>query len=196
SVTPYYNKPNQEGLYAHFSEVAKSINIPIMVYNNPGRTCSYAELKTIVSLNKKYPHISAVKESSGKLDMFTDIQNENADIDVYIGDDVSLLPALSVGAAGVVSVSSHLVASQMNDLINNFNDKDLKTAVKIHNRLNSLFKVLFSSPSPGPVKHLLAKNNLCKPFLRLPLTPPAESVRLSIEEVWKDIELFQKELAI
>lgn len=183
SVSPYYNKPNQEGTFQHFAKIAEAVKLPILLYNNPGRTCSFIEVDTIKSLNERYPNICAVKESSGQLDPFAQMSLKAPAVEVYCGDDNLTLPALSVGAVGVVSVASHLVGSQIKDLIENFQKGKVKEAKKIHYELFPLFKALFTSPSPGPTKYLLSKSRICKPYLRLPLTEPAQDVRNTLDQV-------------
>jgi 4-hydroxy-tetrahydrodipicolinate synthase len=173
SVCPYYNKPNQEGMFKHFAAVAEAVKIPVMLYNNPGRTGVSLEAQTIAELNRKHSNISSIKESSGSLDLLALIQNQAPDFEIYCGDDNLTLPALAVGAKGVVSVASHVCGEQISELIKNVFNGNLGQAARIHLELFSLFKALFSSPSPG----------IIKPYLRLPLTPPAEEVRKTLSKV-------------
>jgi 4-hydroxy-tetrahydrodipicolinate synthase len=189
SVVPYYNKPNQEGIFAHFAEIAKAIDIPVMLYNNPGRTCVGIDVSSVRELVKKHSNIIAMKESSGSLDSITLLQTQVPEIEVYCGDDNLILPSLSVGAAGAVSVASHLVGNDIKALSQNFIQGKVLEAAKIHNKLFPLFKAIFSSPSPGPVKYALSELGICKPYLRLPLTEPAQIVRDSLNQIMADINL-------
>ncbi|MDJ0626203.1 MAG: 4-hydroxy-tetrahydrodipicolinate synthase [Candidatus Caenarcaniphilales bacterium] len=191
SVCPYYNKPNQEGIIAHFSAVAEAVDLPILIYNNPGRTGSYIEANAVSFLNKKFSNISAVKESSGSLDFFVNSKIENPNVEVYCGDDYLTLPSLSVGSVGVVSVASHFVGKDIRELIETFLTGKNSEAAKIHTKLFPLYKALFKSPSPGPTKYILSKLGVIKSYVRLPITQPAESVRNSLDEFVNEIALLQ-----
>ncbi len=187
SVAPYYNKPNQDGIFAHFSEIAKAVKLPIMLYNNPGRTCSHIFPETALALNEQFGHINAIKESSGSLDLLTQFRLTAPNLEVYCGDDNLILPSLAVGAVGAVSVSSHLAGKQIKNLIQNFFNGKMSEAVKIHYKLFPLFKAAFSSPSPGPIKYALSELKICEPYLRLPLTETAQDVRDSLNEILKNL---------
>lgn len=178
-VVPYYNKPNQEGIFEHYSYVAERVKCPILLYNNPGRTCSYINADTIMRLNQKYPHIQAIKESRSDtaLDTITELQSKAPNIEIYSGDDSLILPILSLGGVGVVSVASHIVGEQMKELVNDFLSGAYEKSCDKFNKLFPLFKALFSSPSPGPVKFLLSEMGVCNSMLRLPLTEPSEEVK-------------------
>ncbi len=182
-MTPYYNKPNQEGLKAHFSAIAKATKLPIMLYNNPGRTACTLEPETTEALHKEHENIIALKESTSSLDAYVLLGKSCPQLAVYSGDDGLLLPALSVGAAGVVSVGSHLVGQEIKELIRCALAGEREKAAIINSDLFGLFKALFASPSPGPVKHCLAQLGVCKPHLRLPLTPPDLSVQARLEDL-------------
>ncbi len=187
SICPYYNKPNQEGIFAHFSAIASSVKLPIILYNNPGRTCSSLEATTVFKLNEKFTSICAIKESSGSLDAITQLKLKTEKVEIYCGDDNLILPALSVGAVGAVSVTSHIAGLMLNNLIEKFLNGNNQEAVKIHSKLFNLFKILFSSPSPGPVKYLLKEMGICEDYLRLPLTPPTETVRNSLKQIFNEL---------
>jgi 4-hydroxy-tetrahydrodipicolinate synthase len=189
SVSPYYNKPNQEGIFAHFAEIAKGVNLPIVLYNNPGRTCSSIEPETVYELNKNYPNIVAVKESSGSLDNFTWLSLKAPNIEIYCGDDNLILPSIAIGSQGAISVTSHIAGTEIRNIIDLVGNDKVKEAAKIHSKLFPLFKAAFSSPSPGPIKYALSQLGLCKPYLRLPLTEPATSVRDSLRQILTDLNL-------
>jgi 4-hydroxy-tetrahydrodipicolinate synthase len=189
SVVPYYNKPNQEGIHEHFSAVAKAVKIPIILYNNPGRTCSQIELGTIAKLVNSFGNIGAIKESSGSLDLTSQLRLQLPKLDIYCGDDNLILPSLAIGAVGVVSVASHLVGERISSMVHKFLAGKISEAATIHSELYPLFKGIFASPSPGPVKYLLSELGICKQYLRLPLTPPAKDVRDSLNQIMSDLKL-------
>lgn len=190
TVSPYYNKPNQEGIYAHFAATARELKTPILLYNNPGRTASYIEPQTIAQLVKDFPVIQAIKESGSPqaFDTITYLKRENININIYIGDDPLLLPALSLGCEGVVSVASHIVGQQMAEIINLFSQGKNSEALELYNKIYPIFKVLFSAPSPSPTKYLLAsKLNIGTEAVRLPLTPVPVEVKALCEAVYSQI---------
>ncbi|MDX1918967.1 MAG: 4-hydroxy-tetrahydrodipicolinate synthase [Candidatus Caenarcaniphilales bacterium] len=187
-VSPYYNKPNQEGIYAHFSAVAEKTSLPIMLYNNPGRTASLIEPETVLRLVRAYPgRFQAIKESSGQMDLITRLRIEVPEIEIYSGDDNLTLPILALGGVGSVSVASHLIGREVQELTRLFLSGDHLEAAKIHYRIFPLVKALFASPSPGPVKYLLSVEGICKPYLRLPLTSPAPDVRKALETAYRGL---------
>lgn len=168
-VVPYYNKPSQTGLYQHFETIANETHLPLMLYNIPGRTGVNMSVETMVRLSK-LDNIVAIKESSGDLDQITQLI---AAIDkstvVYSGDDYLLLPILSVGGKGVVSVASHLVGKQIKELIEMYQNGNVQEATRLNQQLYPIFKGLFITSNPVPVKYALSQKNLCKPFVRPPL---------------------------
>ena len=131
-VTPYYNKPNQKGMVAHFEAIAKEITLPVVVYNIPSRSVVNLEPETVIALSK-IPNIQIVKEASGNLDQMTKILSEtDNDFRVYSGDDSLTLPLLAIGGSGVISVASHIVGSDMKDMVQAFHAGDHAKAAKIH----------------------------------------------------------------
>lgn len=170
-ISPYYNKPNQAGLLAHFSAVADAVELPIMLYNHPGRTGVTIEPATMVAL-ARHPRIKAVKDSSGSLDLVTDYKRQLPDdFGLYSGDDPLTLFYLAVGGTGVVSVTSHVAGPQIRAMIEAWDRGDLDEARRIHLALYALSKVLFCAPSPGPVKYALAHEGFPVGGVRLPLVP-------------------------
>lgn len=176
-ISPYYNKPNQAGLLAHFSAVADATALPVMLYNHPGRTGVTIEPATMVAL-ARHPRIKAVKDSSGSMDLVTDYKRQlPADFGLYSGDDPLTLFYLAVGGAGVVSVSSHVAGLRIRAMLEAWDRGDLAEARRIHLALYELSKVLFCAPSPGPVKYALAHEGFPVGPVRLPLvalTPDEE----------------------
>jgi len=153
-VVPYYNKPPQAGLYEHFKAIAEAVpEMPMMLYNIPGRTGQNLLPETIIRL-AEIPNIVAVKEASGNLDQASQIRC-STNFGIYSGDDSLTLPLLAVGAQGVVSVASHLVGSQLQHMIQNFFNGNVETALKLHLQLFPLFKALFLTTNPIPVKAAL-----------------------------------------
>lgn len=168
-VAPYYNKPNQDGLYAHFVAVAEASDLPVVIYNIPGRSVVNIEPETIIRL-AKLPNIIGVKESSGNLDNISKIIAENSeDFLVYSGDDSLTLPILAVGGNGVISVASHVVGNEMQEMMQAFESGDVKKAASIHRSLLPLMNGLFSVPNPAPTKYLLNQQGISVGPVRLPL---------------------------
>lgn len=170
-VTPYYNRPNQEGLYQHFKAIAESTSLPVMVYNVPGRTGCNLEAETVCRL-AEIDNITMIKEASGNLSQMTDIlRNTPEHFVLYSGDDSLTLPVLAIGGHGVVSVASHVVGIQMREMIEAFFKGNLAEAAKKHQLLEPQFKALFKAPSPVPVKTVLNMMGIEVGPVRLPLVP-------------------------
>ncbi|EJF9286048.1 4-hydroxy-tetrahydrodipicolinate synthase [Listeria monocytogenes] len=168
-VAPYYNKPNQDGLYAHFAAVAEASDLPVVIYNIPGRSVVNIEPETIIRL-AKLPNIVGVKESSGNLDNISKIIAETSDdFQVYSGDDSLTLPILAVGGNGVISVASHIVGNEMQEMIQAFERGEVQKAAQIHRELLPLMNGLFSVPNPAPTKYLLNQQGISVGPVRLPL---------------------------
>jgi 4-hydroxy-tetrahydrodipicolinate synthase len=176
-VAPYYNKPNQEGLYQHFKAIAESTSLPVMLYNIPGRSVVNIAVDTVVRLSE-IPNIVAVKDASGNLDAMTEIiTRTREDFQLYSGDDSITLPVLAIGGAGVVSVASHIIGNEMQQMIAAFEAGDNKKAAKLHQKLLPVMKGLFAAPSPVPVKTALQLKGLDVGSVRLPLVPLTEQER-------------------
>nr|MDH3099575.1 4-hydroxy-tetrahydrodipicolinate synthase [Bacillus velezensis] len=186
-VTPYYNKPSQEGMYRHFKAIAEETSLPVMLYNVPGRTVASLAPETAIRL-AEIPNISAIKEASGDLDAITKIIAETPeDFYVYSGDDGLTLPILAVGGRGVVSVASHIVGSDMRQMIKNYTNGQTATAALIHQKLLPIMKELFKAPNPAPVKTALQLKGLDVGSVRLPLIPLNEDERLSLSDVISEL---------
>ncbi|MBF2422620.1 4-hydroxy-tetrahydrodipicolinate synthase [Listeria welshimeri] len=168
-VAPYYNKPNQDGLYAHFVAVAEASDLPVVIYNIPGRSVVNIEPETIIRL-AKLPNILGVKESSGNLDNISKIIAETPeDFLVYSGDDSLTLPILAVGGDGVISVASHVVGKEMQEMIQAFARGEVQKAASIHRSLLPIMNGLFAVPNPAPTKYLLNQQGISVGPVRLPL---------------------------
>lgn len=181
-VTPYYNKPSQEGLYQHFKAIAESTVLPVMLYNIPGRSVVNLSVETIVRLSK-VPNIVCVKEASGNLDAMAEIISKTSnDFSLYSGDDGLTLPVLSIGGTGVVSVSSHIIGNQMQEMINHFKNGNVQDAASVHRSLLPIIKSLFAAPSPSPVKAALNMMGIYVGDVRLPMIPLNEEEKKVLQE--------------
>jgi len=175
-ITPYYNKPTREGQIAHYKIIAEQVDIPIMLYNVPGRTGTKMEPDTIAELSKT-PNIVSVKEACGSVDQVTQIRSL-CNINIMSGDDPLTLPMMAVGALGVVSVAANVVPAKVAAMCDEFDNRNLEAAQAIHYELSPLCKALFVQTNPLPVKAILAQMGLIKNVLRLPLTPlPADALQ-------------------
>ncbi|WP_347860580.1 4-hydroxy-tetrahydrodipicolinate synthase [Salimicrobium sp. PL1-032A] len=175
-VVPYYNKPNQEGLYLHFKTVAEGVDLPIMVYNVPGRTVVRMTPETVIKLSD-IPNIVAVKEATGDLSAMAQMVEETADdFYVYTGDDHLTYPAYAIGAHGVVSVSSHVAGKEMQQMLDFFDNGQTGEAAKLHRKLVPVCKGMFIAPSPAPIKAAIKRKGLDIGGVRLPMVP------LTVEE--------------
>lgn len=175
-VTPYYNKPSQEGLFQHFKAIAEAASLPVMLYNIPGRSVVNMSVETIVRLSQ-VDNIVAIKEASGNLEAMAEIIERTAeDFLLFSGDDALTIPVLSIGGAGVISVASHIIGNEMQEMINRFKSGDIQGAASLHRRLLPVMKALFAAPNPAPVKAALHMTGIPVGSVRLPL------VALSAEE--------------
>jgi 4-hydroxy-tetrahydrodipicolinate synthase len=187
-VAPYYNKPNQEGLYQHFKAIAESTSLPVMIYNIPGRSSVNIEPETIIRLSE-VPNIKAVKEASGNLVQMTQIiANTPDDFVLYCGDDSLAMPTLSIGGVGVVSVAAHIIGNEMQQMIQAFFSGNVTEAAKWHQKLLPIMKGLFAAPSPAPVKTALQLKGLNVGSVRLPLVPLTEKERNELAELLKTLD--------
>ncbi len=172
-VTPYYNKPSQAGLVKHFQEIAKNVDVPIMLYNVPGRTSVNLGADATLEIVDICKNVIALKDSTGSTETIAEISGKikRENFWLYSGDDYLTLPSLSVGSSGIVSVAAHLVGRSIKKMIESYFKRDFDTARKIHYECLALFKGLFAAPSPTCLKYGLEKIGLCKGVLRLPLIP-------------------------
>ncbi len=181
-VSPYYNKPSQEGLYAHFSAIAANTSLPIMLYNIPGRTSVNITPETIIRLSQ-IANIVSVKEASGDLDAAAKIiQNTADDFSVYSGDDGMTIPLLAIGATGVVSVVAHIIGNEMKEMIQSFLNGSHTRAAQIHREILPVIKALFSAPSPAPVKSALNLHGVSAGGVRLPLVDLTNEEKESLKK--------------
>ncbi len=170
-VAPSYNRPTPEGLFRHFTAVAESVEIPIILYNVPARTGVYLDNDTIIHLRKQFPHIVAVKDASGSIDNITELTNRS-DIGILCGDDALTWPFMALGARGVISVIGNLVPSLMKSLITAALAMDGHEALRIHKKVHDLAtEIGVFGPNPIPIKTAMGIAGLLNPEFRLPLCP-------------------------
>lgn len=170
-VAPYYNKPNQEGVYRHFAEIASATDKPIMLYSIPGRCGIEISVETIVRLRKAFPNIVGVKEAGGSCDKVSRLVRAlDPEFIVMCGDDSLTLPFISLGAKGVISVASNWLPHQVTEMVAKMRAGDLAGALKLHNAMADLFKKFFIEPNPVPAKFALARAGVIgSSEVRLPL---------------------------
>lgn len=188
-VAPWYNKPTQEGLYAHFRAVAEAIpETPIMLYNVPGRTSSNIAAQTVLCLARECENIVAIKEASGNLTQIMEILRERpVNFRVLSGDDAVTLPLIALGAEGIVSVASNEIPDLMSRMTDLALDGNWTEARALHYRLLPLMEINFIESSPGPVKSAMAMMGLLEENFRLPLVPIQEKSRAKIREVLAEL---------
>lgn len=188
-VVPYYNKPPQEGLYQHFQAIAASCDLPLMLYNIPGRTGQNLLPETVAKL-AEIDNIVAIKEASGSLDQASQIRALTApNFAIYSGDDSLTLPLLAVGGAGVVSVASHLVGSAIQSMVQQFVAGQPQEALQLHLQLFPLFKVLFCTTNPIPVKAALNLQGWELGGVRSPLSNISESDQQKLAAILTQLNL-------
>ncbi|BAZ81616.1 4-hydroxy-tetrahydrodipicolinate synthase [Sphaerospermopsis kisseleviana CS-549] len=189
-VVPYYNKPPQAGLYKHFQAIAQACpDLPMLLYNIPGRTGQNLSPETVVQL-AQIDNIVGIKEASGNLDQASEIRRLTPqEFQIYAGDDSLTLPMLAVGAKGVVSVASHLVGNQLKQMIESFNVGNIQIATEIHLQLFPLFKALFLTTNPIPVKQALKLQGWNVGSVRPPLCEADAEICQKLEDVLHKLSL-------
>lgn len=188
-VAPYYNKPSQEGLYQHFKAIAESTDLPILLYNIPGRTSVNVLPQTVARL-AQIPNIVAIKEASGSMDQVSELRRLLPDsFAIYSGDDSLTLPILSLGGKGVVSVVAHLVGDRIKDMINAYTSGNTTLATDIHLKLFPLFKGMFITTNPVPVKTALNLLGWVTGRPRLPLVEATPAERDAIKKLLEDMNI-------
>jgi len=188
SVTPYYNKPSQEGLYQHFAAIAKASKLPIILYNVPGRTGVNMSAETTLRLAKEFTSVCAIKEASGNFQQIDDIiKNKPKDFMVISGDDGMTFPLITLGAVGVISVIGNAFPSEFSRMVRLALQGDYDNARQIHRHFNELIQLLFVEGNPAGVKSMLAVMGFIENKLRLPLVPNTiktyEKIRIVLNEL-------------
>jgi 4-hydroxy-tetrahydrodipicolinate synthase len=187
SVTPYYNRPTQEGLFQHYKAIAESTALPIILYNVPGRTGCNIEPATVKRLSE-VPGIVGVKEASGNITQMAEIvRNVPADFVVLSGDDAITLPLMALGGRGIISVVSNEIPAEMVQMVEAAERGDFAAARAIHNRILPLMQINFVESSPGPVKFAMAQMGLCDAHYRLPMVLPTEASQAKIKSAIQEL---------
>ncbi|CCO09405.1 4-hydroxy-tetrahydrodipicolinate synthase [Desulforamulus hydrothermalis] len=189
-VAPYYNKPSQEGLYRHFRAVAESTSLPVILYNIPGRTGINVLPSTVARLAKDVPNIAAIKEAAGNIDQVSELRSLlPEDFAIYSGDDSMTLPMLSLGAKGVISVAAHVAGKQIQAMIDAYTSGNTTLAANMHKNLYPLFKGLFITTNPVPVKAALNLKGFAVGGVRLPLVEATGNEIESVKNVMQNTGL-------
>lgn len=190
AVVPYYNRPPQKGLFRHFEAVARSTDLPVVLYNIPGRTGQPLAPETTAELARAFDNIVALKDSSGQLDHVSAVRRmAPREFTIYSGDDSLTLPIMAVGGAGVISVASHLVGRRIRDMIEAFESGAVDQARAIHLELFGLFRALFVTTNPIPVKKALELAGFPVGPLRPPLLEPSEAETQVIRDALRGLSL-------
>ena len=188
SVVPYYNKPNQRGMKAHFEAIANASPVPVVVYNAPGRVGVNLQAATCVEL-AKHPNIIAVKEASGNLQQIMEIlRDKPADFDVISGDDGITQPLMALGASGVISVAANAYTKPFSRMMNATKEGRTEEALRLHYAMLRMNQLIFADGNPAGIKCLMNHMGLCENVLRLPLVSVNEKVEADIIEEWKELK--------
>ena len=182
SVSPYYNKPTQKGIFEHYKAIANAIDIEVVLYNVPGRTNSHIHPDTAIALANECKNITTIKEASGDVSKVVEYQAKS-NMDILSGDDAINYPILASGGKGVISVTSNLLPKKIANLVHFALDGDFEKSKKINEELWEINKVLFIESNPIPIKYAMHIAGLCELEYRLPLTPPSSENAKKIEEV-------------
>lgn len=182
SVTPYYNKPSQEGLYAHFAMIASHSPLPIILYNVPGRTGVSMSAELVIRLAKDFEKIVAVKEASGDLMLNMKILKDKSRDFVFLsGDDATTLPSVFMGGDGAISVIANAFPHTFSEMVRLGRKGDINEANKLHYQLMIKTQLAFKEGNPVGIKAFLAQKGLCQPFVRLPLVEATENLKTEIK---------------
>lgn len=196
-VAPYYNKPSQAGLIKHFHEVAKSTSLPVIVYNVPGRTAVNITSDTMLEIIANDGNIHALKDSTGNVEQSAEIAGKaRKNFKIYSGDDYLILPFLSIGGSGIVSVASHLIGQHVSDMIEDFFAGRHDAAREKHYKYLPIFKGLFAAPNPTCVKYALSQLGICSENLRLPLVPLTSAEKQVMDRLLKEANVTVQKSAV
>ena len=188
SVCPYYNKPSQEGIYQHYSAIAKASPIPVVLYNVPGRTGVNMTAETTLRLARDFENIVAVKEASGNISQMDDIiKNKPANFDVISGDDGITFPLITLGAVGVIIVIGNALPSEFSRMVRLALKGEYNTSLSIHHKFTELFKLLFVDGNPAGVKAMLSEMGMIENVLRLPLVPTRLTTMEKISSIVREL---------
>lgn len=189
SVAPYYNKPNQKGIYKHFQKIAKTSPVPVILYNVPGRTSSKILADTCLKLANDYKNIIAIKEASADFnEIMKIIKNKPSSFEVISGDDALTLPLISIGMKGVISVIANAFPKKMSSIVNHSLANEFEFAKKHHYKLLEMINLIFEEGNPAGIKNLLSQMDYCQDVLRLPLTEISNELSVKISKELQIIE--------
>lgn len=189
-ITPYYNKPTQEGLYLHYKAIAEAVEMPLVPYNVPGRTGCNLLPETLARLAKEFSHIVGVKEATGDMAQGSKtLSSCPAGFSVLSGDDFTALPLMALGGKGVISVTSNIVPGRMAAMCNAFNKGDVAEAARIHHELFPLHEAMFFESNPIPAKTALSLMGKMEAGLRLPLCPMSAAAKEKLAGVLRGLQL-------
>jgi len=184
SVSPYYNKPSQEGIYQHYNAISKASSLPIILYNVPGRTGSNISWETTIRLANDLKNIIAIKEASGNIEQCMKIiKHRPKGFIVLSGDDNLTLPLIASGADGVISVVANAYPKEFSNMVRTALNADLKNAQKLHYKLFEITEQLFTDGNPGGIKMLLSLKKIIQPIVRLPLVEPNQLVKNKLKDI-------------
>ena len=187
-IVPYYNKPNQDGCYAHFSAIAKATSLPLFIYNVPGRTGGSIEPETVCRLARDYDNIIGLKDASCNLDFAGYVAaNAPEGFHLYSGEDNLTLPIIAVGGEGVITVAGHVIGKEMDSMIQAYKDGDVKKAASLHQKYLPFMKGVFCTVSPVPIKTMVNMLGFPAGPLRLPLVEANPEIREKCSQYLKDI---------
>lgn len=192
-TTPYYNKPTQEGLYKHFKKIAEEVDIPLILYNIPGRTGVNMTPETVARL-AQIPNIVGIKEASGSVVQAAEIYRlTEGKFTILSGDDNLFLPIMSVGGKGVISVASNAIPRRLKELFEAFRvERDVEKAIRINSELLPFFQAIFVETNPIPIKEILYFMGMIERELRLPLCPPSHSTSMYLKDISKKYGLYRR----
>jgi 4-hydroxy-tetrahydrodipicolinate synthase len=189
SVAPYYNKPNQRGLFQHFKAIATWSPIPVIIYNVPGRTGCNISADTCLELAKECENIAGVKEASGNFEQIMKIiKGKPENFNVISGDDLNTLPIIAMGGSGVISVLANAYPAQWSEMVNQCLKSNYKAAREIQFRFMEMIELLFIDGSPAGVKAMLNVMNICQNNLRLPLVPVSRTIYTRIQKAIEEVK--------
>ncbi len=190
-VAPYYNKPSQEGFYRHFMEIADAVDIPMIVYNIPGRSGKNIENSTMLKL-AEHPNIVGVKEASGSIPQVMDLAHKKPDdFTILSGDDNLGLPIIACGGSGIISVASNIIPKEMEELVRTANAGNFEHAREIHYELFPFFKAMFIDTNPVPVKYGCFLKGMMKEVYRLPLCEMSEEHKKILKDIMLDTGILE-----
>jgi 4-hydroxy-tetrahydrodipicolinate synthase len=188
-VAPYYNKPNQRGLFQHFKEIATCSPIPVILYNVPGRTCSNIASETCIELANECENIVGVKEASGDMAQIMRIIRDKPDnFSVISGDDMMTIPIIACGGSGIISVLANAFPAATSELVSNALKSNYKSAREIQLRYLEMIELLFVDGNPSGVKAMLNILSLCQNNLRLPLVPVSRTIYTRIQKAMEEVK--------